>query len=48
MNELCPEGKARDMELAPTIGGCTGFDGDMEARPAGGCAYHPKNGQIIN
>ena len=23
------------------IGGCTGFDGDMEAGPAGGCACHP-------
>ena len=28
--------------------GCTGFDGGMEAGIASGCAYHPKNGQLIN
>ena len=31
MSELWPQAEARDMELAPTIWGCTGFDGGMEA-----------------
>ena len=31
-----------------TTWGRTGFDGDVEAGIAGGCAQHPKNGQLIN
>ena len=33
-------------KLTPNFtGGCSGFDGGVEAEIAGGCAYHPKNGQ---
>ena len=31
-----------------TTWGRTGFDGDVEAGIAGGCAQHPENGQLIN
>lgn len=30
--------EARDMELAPTMRGRTGFDGGVEVGTAGGCA----------
>ena len=29
-----------------SIWGCNGFDGGVEAGIAGGCACHPKNGQL--
>ena len=38
--------KRRRAQFAPTTRGRTGFDGDAEIGIAGGCACHPKNGQL--
>ena len=39
--------EANDTQFATTRGR-TGFDGDIEVGKAGGGAWPPKNGQLIN
>ena len=44
---LLPATVYRPPSIILTIRGCKGFDGGVEAGIAGGCAYHPENGQLL-